>query len=958
MSLEFFKPLFDSFPWLLQQLNVEQQAVFFSCFLGFLALLWFFISNSNEGLPPGPKSLPLIGNLHSLDPELHTYFASLSQTYGPICRLWFGKKLGIIITSPALAREVLKDQDTIFANRDVPAAAREISYGCNDILWNSYGPKWRMLRKVCVRDMLSCSTLDSVYALRRREFRQSINYFYSQKGLPVNVGEQMFLTVFNVITSMLWGGTVKGGERASLGSEFRYVVSEMAALCSIPNLSDFYPGLAWFDFQGVTKEMKVLLKRFEKIFDSMIDERKKLDRNSVGQESKDFLQVLLKLKDEADAKMPVTMTEIKALLMDMIVGGTDSTSNAIEFAMAEIMIKPDVLRKLQEELETVVGKDNIVEESHIKQLPYLYAVIKEILRLHPPAPLLAPHCPSETCTVGGYTVPKGSCVFINVWAIHRDPSIWENPTEFRPERFLDNKHDCSGNDFNYFPFGSGRRMCAGIAMAERMFMYSVASLIHYFDWKLPEGETLDVTEKFGIVLKKKMPLVAIPTPRLSNPILYDNSNNGLPPGPRALPLIGNLHSLDPELHTYFASLSQTYGPICRLWLGKKLGIIITSPALAREVLKDQDTIFANRDVPAAGREFSYGGNNIVWNPYGPKWHMLRKVCVREMLNVSTFNSVYALKRRELRQSINYFYNQAGSPVNVGEQMFLTVLNVITSMLWGGTVRGVTKKMKVLAKSFDEIFESIIDQKQKLDRNGVGQESKDFLQVLLKLKDEADVKIPLTMTEIKALLMDMVLGGTDTTANTVEFAMAEIMHKPNVLRKLQQEVDTVVGKDNIVEESHIQQLQYLYAVMKEVLRIHSTAPFLVPHCPSETCTVGGYTVPKGSCVFINVWAIHRDPSIWENPTEFRPERFLDNKWDYSGNDFNYFPFGSGRRMCPGIVMAERMFMYSVASLIHSFDWKLPKGETLDLTEKFGVILKKKMPLVAIPTPRLFNPTLYE
>jgi len=321
MSLKFFKPLFDSFSCSWQESNIEQKGVFYSYVLGIVALLWFlwlFINKSKKGqppLPPGPKALPLIGNLHSLDPELHTYFASLSQTYGPICRLWLGKKLGIIITSPALAREVLKDQDTIFANRDVPAAAREISYGCNDILWNSYGPKWRMLRKVCVRDMLSCSTLDSVYALRKRELRQSIKYLYSRKGLPVNVGEQMFLTVLNVITSMLWGGTVKGEERASLGAEFRHVVTEIAELISIPNLSDFYPGMAWFDFQGVVKKMKVVLKRFDKIFETMIDQRQKLDRNGVGQESKDFLQVLLKLKDEADSKMPLTMTEIKALLM-------------------------------------------------------------------------------------------------------------------------------------------------------------------------------------------------------------------------------------------------------------------------------------------------------------------------------------------------------------------------------------------------------------------------------------------------------------------------------------------------------------------------------------------------------------------------------------------------------------------------------------------------------------------
>lgn len=204
---------------------------------------------------------------------------------------------------------------------------------------------------------------------------------------------------------------------------------------------------------------------------------------------------------------------------------------------------------------------------------------------------------------------------------------------------------------------------------------------------------------------------------------------------------------------------------------------------------------------------------------------------------------------------------------------------------------------------------------------------------------------------------MVVGGTDTTSNTVEFAMAELMNKPEVLSKVQQELDTVVGKDNIVEETHIHKLIYLQAVMKEVLRLHPTLPLLVPHCPSQTCIIGGYTVPKGSRVFINVWAIHRDPTVWENPMEFDPDRFLNAKWDYSGNDFSYFPFGSGRRICAGTAMGERMVMFSLATLLHSFDWKLPDGEKLDLTEKFGIVLKKKEPLVAIPSPRLTDTGLY-
>ena len=222
-----------------------------------------------------------------------------------------------MVSSPSMAREVLKDQDITFANRDVPAAARAATYGGSDITWTPYGPEWRMLRKTCVLKMLNNSTLDSVYALRRREVRQTVGYLSSRVGLPVNVGEQVFLTVLNVITNMLWGGTVEGDERANLGAEFREVVSKMTDLLGKPNISDFYPGLARFDFQGIEKRMLLLARRFDAIFEEIIDQHinSKNEVRSKAGERKDFLQFLLELKDEGDAKMPLSMTHLKALLM-------------------------------------------------------------------------------------------------------------------------------------------------------------------------------------------------------------------------------------------------------------------------------------------------------------------------------------------------------------------------------------------------------------------------------------------------------------------------------------------------------------------------------------------------------------------------------------------------------------------------------------------------------------------
>lgn len=202
-----------------------------------------------------------------------------------------------------------------------------------------------------------------------------------------------------------------------------------------------------------------------------------------------------------------------------------------------------------------------------------------------------------------------------------------------------------------------------------------------------------------------------------------------------------------------------------------------------------------------------------------------------------------------------------------------------------------------------------------------------------------------------------LAGVDTSLHIIEFAMAELLNNRDIMKRAQQEVDKVVGKDKVVEESDISKFPYILAIMKETLRLHTVSPFLVPHRPSQTTVVSGFTIPKDSKVFINVWAIHRNPNVWENPLEFDPDRFLDKSYDFNGNDFNYLPFGSGRRICAGMAMGERVVLYNIATLLHSFDWKLPQGDRVDVEEKFGFALKLKNPLVVTPVLRLSDPNLY-
>ncbi|KAF8412393.1 hypothetical protein HHK36_000357 [Tetracentron sinense] len=624
-----------------------------------LLIFWFswLLKKSKNGklpLPPGPKGLPLVGNLPFLDPELHTYFSHLSRTYGPVTKLQLGNKLGIVVSSPSSAKEVLKDQDVTFANRDVPFAALVVAYGGSDIVWTPYGPEWRMLRKVCVREMLSNTSLDSVYTLRRREVRRTVEYLYSKTGSPINVGEQVFLTVLNVITSMLWGGTLKGEERNSLGMEFREVIGDITELLGMPNVSDFFPGLAWLDLQGIKKKMGVLFLRFDGIFNSIIDQRLKMDGSKEG-ESKDFLQFLLQLKEEGDAKTPLTMKHLKALLMINFSLESPSSHAALRMDSTEVTMNSNLVEKLKGTIYESNPKDQL---SRVAVLTLFVATVS---------------------------------IFLFIWS-------------FKKAR------------------------------------------------------------------KGTLPL---------------------PPGPRGLPIVGYLPFLDSDMHRSFAELAKIYGPIMKLQLGSKLSVVLSSASLAKEVLRDQDIAFANRDPPIAASTIANGGTDIAWSSYGPNWRMVRKY-YHEMLHSSGL-ACSARRRHVIEKAVREVYTKIGTPINVGELGFLTIFEVVLSMLWGGTgeessvggkfyemaeklvelmekrnisdlfpvlasfdIQGVEGDMKKLLQRFDKVFDPIIDQRLKL--NGVNGEripnkkgNKDFLQFLLE-REEEDNEKSLTRTEIKAVIL--------------------------------------------------------------------------------------------------------------------------------------------------------------------------------------------------------------
>ncbi|KAI3921335.1 hypothetical protein MKW92_037539 [Papaver armeniacum] len=276
-----------------------------------------------DKLPPGPPGLPIVGNIPFIDPELHRYFAKLTKKYGPIFKLKLGSRLVVVLGSPELAAVVMKEFDSTFANRAPTVAGMTIGYNGSDMVFADYGPHLRNVRALCVREILSKSALDSFSTLRQQEVRRCVRSLYAKVNTPVNIRDEMFLIMLNVVMNMMWGGTFNDEEKIKIGLEFRKRAEEVLDYLGRTNISDFLPVLARFDLQGVERRLKELISWLDPFFESVIDKRMKLDQeiklngDQDGQENKvkDFLQVFQQLQDHGESKVPFTFTNLKALFM-------------------------------------------------------------------------------------------------------------------------------------------------------------------------------------------------------------------------------------------------------------------------------------------------------------------------------------------------------------------------------------------------------------------------------------------------------------------------------------------------------------------------------------------------------------------------------------------------------------------------------------------------------------------
>ncbi|XP_057458465.1 cytochrome P450 71A1-like [Lotus japonicus] len=479
----------------------------------FPLLLYFFFHKhitfkKQPPRPPGPRGLPIIGNLHQLNNSvLFLQLRELSKIYGPLFSLQLGLRPAIVVSSAKIAKEVLKTNDIVFSDRPNLHGQQKLSYNRSDIVFAPYNVSWREIRKLCVVHIFSSKRVSNFSSIRKFEVKQMIKKISEQAASSVvtNLSAIQMSLSSTIMCRIAFGRRYEGTE----GSRFHDLMHEFQAMLASFFVSDYIPFVGWIDkLTGMHARLEQIFKEMDKLYQDVIDEH--MDPNRQKPEEEDIVDVLLRLKKQKSLSINLTSNHIKGVLMDMLVAGTETTAATIVWAMTNLIKNPRVMKKLQEELRNFGGdKKELLDEDDVQKFPYLKAVIKETLRLQLPAPLLVPRQSNENCIIDGYHISAKTMVYVNAWAIHRDPEIWKDPEEFYPERFLDSSINFQGLDFELIPFGAGRRICPGMPMAVATLELILANLIYSFDWKLPHGlemEDIDTEMLPGITQHKKNPL--------------------------------------------------------------------------------------------------------------------------------------------------------------------------------------------------------------------------------------------------------------------------------------------------------------------------------------------------------------------------------------------------------------------------------------------------------------------
>ncbi|KAF8060439.1 hypothetical protein N665_1215s0010 [Sinapis alba] len=459
------------------------------------------LTNKTGTVIPGPRGFPFVGSMSLMSSTLaHRRIADVAEKFGAKRLLAFslGETRVIVTCNPDVAKEILNS--SVFADRPVKESAYSLMFN-RAIGFAPHGVYWRTLRRIASNHLFSPKQIRRAETQRRVIASQMVRFLEKQSTNGFCFVRELLKTASlnNMMCSVF-------GQEYELDQdhvELRELVEEGYDLLGTLNWTDHLPWLSEFDPQRIRSRCSSLVPKVNRFVSRIISEH----RNQTGDSPRDFVDVLLSLHGADQLSDP----DIIAVLWEMIFRGTDTVVVLIEWILARMVTHPDIQSTVQAELDLVVGRSRAVDESDLASLPYLTAVVKEVLRMHPPGPLLSWARLAITDTVvDGRSVPAGTTAMVNMWAIAHDPHVWVDPLEFRPERFVTKEGEVEfsvlGSDVRLAPFGSGRRICPGKNLGLTTVTFWTATLLHAFEWGPSDRNGVDLSEKLRLSCEMANPL--------------------------------------------------------------------------------------------------------------------------------------------------------------------------------------------------------------------------------------------------------------------------------------------------------------------------------------------------------------------------------------------------------------------------------------------------------------------